>query len=327
MVNKFGMIDCGAGNNGLPGPVGRRGPAGASGFNDLVRWFPEMVLKEIRNTEFCCLKIDNPISDLVIEDKTSKILKWNSLLTKKKINAVAVMDFSSKEYIKVKEEVYALKFNGQTLYRLSGIELSPVRGKQWVWVCTTFRPSINITENDQCFIYSDKSSPDEMFRGLSLNKTTIKIWGCENESDNFILIDIGDKIAGKWITVYTFWTNMDKRKGYYTICIEGTKAKLNGEFICQKASKIFSQTFVDIGGFSDVTKPKLIDGFKGDISSFELYNDNHIKDLTELKFPDILKDLMIENQKNSVSKNDFLCQELPQNDQNEPPAPTRKKVT
>ena len=129
MVNKFGMIDC-AGNNGSPGPVGPRGPAGTSGFNDLIRWFPEMVLKEIRSTEFCCLKIDNPISDLVIEDKTFKILKWNSLLTKKKTNAVAVMDFSSKEYIKVKEEVYALKFNGQTLYRLSDIELSPIRGKQ-----------------------------------------------------------------------------------------------------------------------------------------------------------------------------------------------------
>ena len=203
MVNKFGMIDC-AGNNGSPGPVGPRGPAGASGFNDLIRWFPEMVLKEIRSTEFCCLKIDNPISDLVIEDKTLKILKWNSLLTKKKTNAVAVMDFSSKEYIKVKKEVYALKFNGQTLYRLSDIELSSIRGKQWVWICTTFRPSIDISENDQCFIYSDKNSPDEMFRGLSLSKTSIKIWGCENESDNFILINIGDKIAGKWITEYTF---------------------------------------------------------------------------------------------------------------------------
>ena len=76
-----------------------------------------------------------------------------------------------------------------------------------------------------------------------------------------------------------------------------------------------------------MTKPKHIDGFKGDISSFELYSDNNIKDLTELKFPDILKDLMIENQKNSVGKNDFLCQELPKNDWNEPPAPKRKKVT
>ena len=145
-----------------------------SGFNDLIRWFPEMLLKEIRCTEFCCLKINNPILDLVIGDKTLKILKWNSLLTKKKTNAVAVMDFSSKEY-KVKEDIYALKFNGQTLYRLSGIELSPVRGKQWVWICTMFRPSINITENDQCFICSNKNSPDEMFRGLSLSKTSIKI--------------------------------------------------------------------------------------------------------------------------------------------------------
>ena len=119
---------------------------------------------------------------------------------------------------------------------------------------------------------------------------------------------------------------MNKRKGYYTICIEGTKEKLNGEFICKKASGLFSQSFVDIGGFSDVTKPKLIDGFKGEISSFELYNDNHIKDLTELKFPDVLKDLMIENQKSSVSKSDLLCQELPQKDRNEHPAPKRKKV-
>ena len=314
MVNKFGMIDC-AGNNGSPGPVGPRGPAGASGFNDLIRWFPEMVLKEIRNTEFCCLKIDNPISDLVIEDKTFKILKWNSLLTKKKTNAVAVEDFSSKEYIKVKEGIYALKFNGQTLYRLEDIMLSPSAElvTQWVWVCTTFRPSIDISENDQCFIYSNYDPADKMFRGLSLSKTSIKIWGCENESDNFILIDIGDRIAGKWITIYTFWTNLDKGKGYYTICIDDTK--LNGEFICQKSSEIFTQAFVDIGGCR--SQSKVIDGFKGDISSFELYNDNHIKDLTELKFPDILKDLMIENQKSSVSKSDFLCQELPQKDRNE----------
>ena len=93
MVNIFGMIEE---NNGSPGPVGPRGPAGVSGFNNLIRWFPEMLLKEIRCTEFCCLKINNPILDLVIEDKTLKILKWNSLLTKKKTNAVAFRDFSSR---------------------------------------------------------------------------------------------------------------------------------------------------------------------------------------------------------------------------------------
>ena len=320
MVNKFGMMDCA----GLPGPVGPRGPAGASGFNDLVRWFPEMMLKEIRSSEFCCLKIDNPISDLVIEDKTFKILKWNSLLTKKKTNAVAVEDFSSKEYIKVKEGIYALKFNGQTLYRLEDIMLSPSEWvKQWVWVCTTFRPSIDISENDQCFIYSNKDRHDKMFRGLSLSKTSIKIWGCENESDNFILIDIGDRIAGKWITVYTFWTNLDKGKGYYTICIDDTK--LNGEFICQKSSEIFVRDDVDIGGCR--YESKVIDGFKGDISSFELYNNNHIKDLTQLKFPDILKDLMIENQKSRVSTDVSLCQKLTQEEFTKPPAPKRKKVT
>ena len=166
-----------------------------------------------------------------------------------------------------------------------------------------------------------------MFCGLSLSKTSIKIWGCENESNNFILVNIGDKIVGKWITVYTFWTNLNKRKGYYTICIEGTKEKLNGEFICQKASGLFSQTFVDIGGFSDMTKPKLIDGFKGDISCFELYNNDNVKDLTELKFPDVLKDLMIENQKSSVSKNVSLCQRVAQEEFTKPPAPKRKKVT
>ena len=91
-------------------------------------------------------------------------------------------------------------------------------------------------------------------------------------------------------------------------------------------SESFWNSFSNIC-FSEVTKTKLIDGFKGDISSFELYNYNYIKDLTKLKFPDILKDMMIENQKNSVSKNDFLCQELPQNDQNEPPTSKRKKVT
>ena len=318
MVNIFGD------SRGKAGPAGPPGPAGlGDGLKEVVRWFPEMVLKEIRSSEFCCLKIDNPILDLVIEDKTLKILKWNLLLTKKKTNAVAVRDFSSKEYIKVKEEVYALKFNGQTLYRLSGIDLSPVRGKQWVWICTTFRPSIDISENDQCFIYSNCDGPNKMFRGLSLSKTSIKIWGCENESDNFILIDIGDRIAGKWITVYTFWTNLDKGKGYYTICIDDTK--LNGEFICQKSSEIFVRDDVDIGGCR--YESKVIDGFKGDISSFELYNNNHIKDLTQLKFPDILKDLMIENQKSRVSTDVSLCQKLTQEEFTKPPAPKRKKVT
>ena len=68
MVNIFGD------SRGKAGPAGPPGPPGlGDGLKEVVRWFPEMVLKEIRCTEFCCLKIDNPISDLVIEDKTLKI--------------------------------------------------------------------------------------------------------------------------------------------------------------------------------------------------------------------------------------------------------------
>ena len=123
MVNIFGTSDC-AGGRGSQGPAGPRGPAGAAGFKDLIRWFPDMVIKEIRFTEFCCLKINNPSLDLVIDKRTLNIIKWNSLLTKKKTYVEAVQNYSSKEYTSVKENVYALKFNRQNLYRLSNIELS-----------------------------------------------------------------------------------------------------------------------------------------------------------------------------------------------------------
>ena len=325
MVNIFGTSDC-AGGRGPQGLVGPRGPAGVAGFKDLIRWFPDMMIKEIRLTEFCCLKISNPSIDLVINKKTLNIDKWNSLLTKKDKYVEAVEDYSSKEYISVKENVYALKFNRQNLYRLSDIQLSPPQVNHWVWICTTFRPSIDITVNDHYFVYSNKTLiPSQMFRGLSLTKNSMKIWGCENKTDNFVLIDTGDKIAGKWVTVYTFWSNMDKRKGYYTICIEGTSSELHGEFICRKADPRLIQTFVDIGGFEDVEIQSISDGFKGDISSFELCARNDVKDLKELEYPEMLENLIIKDQKSAVSKKDYVYQVS--DEEVEPPAVKRMKLT
>ena len=153
-----------------------------------------------------------------------------------------------------------------------------------------------------------------MFRGLSLTKNSIKIWGCENKPDNFVLIDTGDIIAGKWIT----------GKGYYTICIEGTSSELHGEFICQKTDPIYVEKFVDIGGFEDVERQSIVDGFKGDISSFELCAQNDVKDLKELKYPEMLKDLIIKDQKSDVNKNDWLYQVS--DEEVEPPCAKRMKV-
>ena len=180
-----------------------------------------------------------------------------------------------------------------------------------------------------------------MSRGLSLTKKSIKIWGCENVTDNILVIDTETSIAGKWVTVYTFWSNMAERKGYYIICIEGTSPELHGQFTCQKTEQMFITTSLDIGG-NETLKQTIADGFKGDILCWELYVQDGVKDST---YPEKLKNLIIKNQmelyaaKNEVND---LTQRVENNDDwlqtliirdplafdaEQPPAVKRKKLT
>ncbi len=48
----------------------------------------------------------------------------------------------------MQDDVFALKFNGQNLYNLFDIELTPPQDDCWLWICTTFRPSVDMSNDD-----------------------------------------------------------------------------------------------------------------------------------------------------------------------------------
>ena len=116
----------GGGRRGPRGPVGPRGPPGDGSIENIVRWFPKMVTVETRYNEFCCLKINNPDTDLLI-DETRAIKRWYSTASKENNFAASLDDFFSKKYNLANEEkgIYALNLNGGNAYRIDAVELYP----------------------------------------------------------------------------------------------------------------------------------------------------------------------------------------------------------
>ena len=280
------------GPRGFRGATGARGPPGVGSIDSMARWFPKMTLTETRFNEFCCLKINDPKTDLEIDEETLNIKKWNSLLSKSNNFATVLENFYAKEYTLIRDNIYGLKFSGQSLYRILNAGLFPFKANHWVWTCMTFRP-LNIDVTEEQYLFSN-ANDTKLFRGVSITNKSIKIWGSDNAPNYFVDIVTNEPLVGKWITVFVFWTNIDARTGYYVVLLE-KGVRLEGHFICQRSTR-FQQEFIDVGGiYNPVKSEDVVFGFKGLLACFELYVEHEAKEST---YPDKFMNLVMENQQN-----------------------------
>ena len=223
------------GPRGLQGPRGLRGPPGIGSIENIVRWFPNMVVNETRYNEFCCLKIDDPRTDLLVEKGTKVIKRWNSTTSKSNNYAECLQDYCSKTYrlVNARKRIYALDVDGENVYRIRGVTLFPFQTNTWIWACITFRCSKK--EGGEQYLFSnyddDKSGDPNEFRGVSIgaDQKSIKIWGAVTSgggggnvtnppppapNQRFVNVDVTnipgvDSLLDKWCTVYVFWSDLE----------------------------------------------------------------------------------------------------------------------
>ena len=166
-IDVFGRSDWRGGGKrgprGYQGPVGPRGPAGVGSIEHIIRWFPKMVTTETRYNEFSCLKISDPSTDLDIDAKTSAIKRWNSSTSKSNNFAKSLPNFSSKHHISVvNEHIYALRVNGDNVYRIAQAELILSEKNYWVWTCITFR-LVDVGDGEEQYLFSNSDDDTEEF--------------------------------------------------------------------------------------------------------------------------------------------------------------------
>ena len=229
------------GPRGLQGPRGLRGPPGIGSIENIVRWFPNMVVNETRYNEFCCLKIDDPRTDLLVEKETKVIKRWNSTTSKSNNYAECLQEYFSKTYrlVNARKRIYALDVDGENVYRIRHVTLFPYRTNTWIWACITFRCSKK--EESEQYLFSnyddEKSGDPNEFRGVSIgaDQKSIKIWGAAAAAgaatttttsssgprappppnhQRFVNVDVTnipgvDSLLDKWCTVYVFWSDLE----------------------------------------------------------------------------------------------------------------------
>ena len=275
MVDVFGGTRMGLGSRGKrgpPGPKGPRGVRGLGGIDDMCKWLPKTMLKNIRELEERCCYLLSDLKKDVQKNKSGEIVEWisrsnNKINLKGKVPTKAIVELPN-------EKGYALAFHKSHYYAdLIPFMSAPVYG----FLCITFRTQ---QDEDQSLVSNfDPDNPDEPFNEISVSKSTIFIIGYESEEQVKVSIKHN---CQKWTTFFIDWiVKVRSITGSYVI--DGDK-KLAGTFSFTKNP--MSSYFIDVGSRSDGTMP-----FTGDISALELYNPDKGKII-----PSSLKDLVIQNQ-------------------------------
>ena len=302
-IDVFGRSDWSGGGKrgprGYRGPVGPRGPPGIDSIEHIVRWFPKMATTETRYNEFSCLKISDPSKDLGIDVQTSAIKRWNSSTSKSNNYAESLSNnFSSKNYVSVVDKrIYALRVNGDNAYRIAEAQLILYSEKNyWVWTCITFR-LLDAGDGKEQYLFSNSDDGTRDFRGVSVTERSIKIYG--SSPQNPAVVHTKTSLLEKWCTVYVIWSEVGARAGNYVVLVQdgngGVLEKMNGTFLCQQFTALWTQRFIDMFGVYNVAKSpdKILHGFCGDVAFFEFYIEKNAK---EAFYPDRLRDLVIHNQ-------------------------------
>ena len=262
MVSIFGV-------GGRRGPRGPRGPAGPRGPGiDLIRWFPNLALREFREIETCCLLLKN--KDDLIGKEGIGYTTWKSRSGHSNARGVK----PSKHVVSVDDQ-YALQFT-DNLYEVDGVKISSDHERSYTVIIVTFKANPRIQEQ---FLISDYCHPQ--FRGISIAHKEIRIYGVDNGSLNYLPIDYEPTT---WTTMCVTWSNINGNLGSFDIN-KGTKF---GTFQCKRVN----QFMFCIGGMlkPHETIEKPLDGY---ISAIEIYSKTNAP---EDSLPKCIIDLIIEDQ-------------------------------
>lgn len=240
---------------------------------DPSEWLPDETFHSFReNFEDCSFAIEDVNSDLKWDYSQKFYTEWNSK-SKNKLNLISKLHGSAL-YLNIREKLFALCFNKNVEYLLTGVGL---RQSEGICLCITFQiDRYNHNENNiDNFIISDfNSGPPYNTRGISYSGKSFKIWGCNNKN-KYESIEV-DKIDTKWWTFFIEWSSEKERYGKYNI-----NNKLKGSFETLRVDGIIDP-IIRIGG----QKEYGFSGFKGSIAFIDIFKipenkkiPNHLVDL------------------------------------------------
>ena len=204
MVNIFGK-DAIRGKEGPRGPPGERGPAGAVGqrgppgqsgsIEDMCKWLPNTMLKNIRELEERCCYLLRDLKKDIQKNKSGEITTWISR-SHNKINLKGKVP--SKVIVKLpNEKGYALSFHN-TYYTAE--EISFMGGSGYGFLCITFR-----TQQDEEQILVTNFEPgdtDNPFNEIAVSKSTIFINGYKGKKEVKVSVKHDCR---KWTTLFIDW--------------------------------------------------------------------------------------------------------------------------
>ena len=194
------------GSPGMTGPPGKKGdpgPKGEPGFSgvkDMCMLLPRLLLREFQQeAETCCFLLTQN-SDTK-RDKEA-VVQWVTRCDNKN-NAVAIQSGTLHEG--------ALIFD-KALYKISlGVLTWPNTG----YLCLFITFKVTGEGNDQSIIsdWTD-DDPDDVYRGICVSKTEIRIYGAKNQKLPYINISHD---TTKWTTLLVEWSCLNDFRGTYNI--------------------------------------------------------------------------------------------------------------
>ena len=307
MVNVFGDNDGVSGLRGARGPVGPVGPEGEegprgprgekgdmgpSGLEELCKWLPDFTLRELQKTESCCYFF--PRDGSGYEKSGSVIEKMLShsthpALLDHSVDAVAVEKKGCNNTIPISHDRFALRFEGDMLYRGTGIQLvNP--NHAWVCLCVTFQVT---AQYDQWIVSTGPSGGDSV-RAVTATPSKIRVWGCDDdEGPPFVEISYP---KSSWVTIMVEWSNRGDRIGSVNV----NNGQSLTEFTCKELdpTKVINDIVIGARCFStDAFEATM--HMQGDFAALEVYASKDEKS----RLPNCMKNSIIQNQMVSTTTN------------------------
>ena len=278
------------GDQGAKGDIGPRGSNGLAGsIDDMCRWMPKTILKNLQRKEEDCYWIVKDKAKDLKYDGDGNIMEWvsrtgkNNAITDDRGSAVSPI----KDLIELEDGRYALVFK-RNRYYYEDFCLVPHHDNICGYLCITFRTShsnemalltsYTETVNPYVEIYVDANKIGILsFNGRGEGKSSHAVINHQNQD---------------WTTLFMEYSSTADHKTSYKYTVVNNKdgSKINGGF----TMKNFFNPIIGgvMGGREDGSR-----FFVGDIASFEAYHmDKNRNDDDEQFLPASLRQLIISNQ-------------------------------
>jgi hypothetical protein len=341
MVDIFGVAECSS-VGAIPGPPGLDG---VRGIEDLIVWFPELTLEQIRrklNSLTLLIQTLPPEKDPDVELSSEQMVtKWKSFHHSKDFYVI-LTPVNKEKGAKLKKlsltlddiQRYGLVFDKkkQNMYHWenAGHMFLSYNGINTLLTLTFLAGEYNNKndEDSEEFIVSDyrwsqwDKSADK-FRGVSIkskygNKFDLYLHGVSGNKNNTLLI--GKDIKKDYFyTLQIYWSN--ENVGFYVL-YKYTEVLIEKTFFKHTEGPTLTTPAFYLGGFNAATREEdeviISKCFTGIISNLEIINTN------ESSIPTQMLEFIIENQIIDSSLSQF---HETVKEEDTPPSVKKKKVT